>query len=492
MTSIRSRFSLLLLGLLAWATTACLPEKQNEAKNAQMEQSAQAATYGASPMWAKSANIYEVNVRQYTPEGTFAAFAEHLPRLDEMGVDILWFMPIFPISEEKRKGSLGSPYAVADYTATNPKLGDMATFRKVVQKAHELGMYVILDWVPNHTGWDHPWIKEHPDWYTKGQNGKITDPINYEAGEPWNWTDVADLNYDNPDMRLEMISELRWWLQEVGIDGYRMDVAHGVPYDFWAQCSDSLRKTRPDLFLLAEAEDDTLLNEQWFAMDYAWSFHHLINDLAIHESSLPDSVYAKKDTTRQVTANDLMAWYQEDRGQVKHGYHMHFITNHDENAWAGPVPARMGDAADALAVLAFTFDGMPLIYSGQEAGLDRRLAFFEKDTIDWQDVPRQPFYTRLLTLKHDHEALWNGQMGARAQRLTTANDEAILAYTREKNGDRVIVVLNLSDQPQKVLVPTPGMQGRYQDVMMGKSITVEVKIERNMPPWGYLVLATEG
>lgn len=491
MTLSRSTFRLLLLGLLAWAITSCLPEKQKDAQAAQGDELTSHATYGASPLWAKSANIYEVNVRHYTPEGTFAAFAEHLPRLDEMGVDILWFMPIYPISEAKRKGGLGSPYAVADYTATNPEFGDMADFREVVNQAHQLGMYVILDWVPNHTGWDHAWIEEHPDWYTKDPNGNITDPINYETGESWGWTDVADLNYDHADMRLEMISELRWWLQEVGIDGYRMDVAHGVPYDFWAQCSDSLRKTRPDLFMLAEAEDDTLLNEQWFAMDYGWSFHHLMNDLAIHESSLPDSVYAEKDTSVQVTANDLMAWLEEDQRRVKHGYHMHFITNHDENAWAGSVQARMGDAADALAVLACTFDGMPLIYSGQEAGLDRRLAFFEKDSIDWQDVPRRAFYTRLLTLKHDHQALWNGEMGGRAQRLTTENDEAILAYTREKNGDRVIVVLNLSDQPQKVLVPTTGMEGIYQDVMTGKSVTVGANIERDMQPWSYLVLAIE-
>ena len=475
------------LALLLLVSVSCLPEDRRSGRELIPEPE---ATYGASPMWAKSANLYEVNVRQYTPEGTFRAFAEHLPRLDDMGVDILWFMPIYPISETKRKGELGSYYAVSDYTATNPEFGSVADFQAVVDEAHRLGMKVILDWVPNHTGWDHVWLEAHPEWFTQDSAGNVIDPVNYETGESWGWTDVADLNYDNDEMRLAMIAELRWWLDSVNIDGYRMDVAHGVPYDFWAQCSDSLRKTRADIFLLAEAEDDTLLNEQWFAMDYAWSFHHLLNDLVVGESSLPAD---EQDVAPgAVTANDLMAWYEQDQQDLRHGYHMHFITNHDENAWAGTVRERMGDAADALAVLAFTFDGMPLIYSGQEAGMNKRLEFFEKDTIEWGEVSKQTFYTRLLSLKHDHKALWNGRMGGPVQRLKTNHDESVLAFVREKSGDNVIVVLNLSDEPVSVLVPTVRLEGKYEDAFTGETVVVGANLEREMQPWAYLVIGKEG
>ena len=189
------------------------------------------------PDWHKNAVIYEVNLRHFTKENTFRSFEAHIPRLKEMGIDILWFMPVNPVSLKNRKGTLGSPYSIGDYYKTNPEFGTIDDFKHMVKAIHDAGMYIIIDWVPNHTGWDNPWITEHPDWYTKDKDGNIIDPIDYNTGKSWGWTDVADLNFDNPEMRLGMIDALKFWINETGIDGYRMDVAHGVPVDFWSQCA---------------------------------------------------------------------------------------------------------------------------------------------------------------------------------------------------------------------------------------------------------------
>ncbi len=421
----------------------------------------------AAPAWAKTSNIYEVNLRQYTEEGTLAAFAEHLPRLKEMGVDILWFMPIFPISETKRKGTLGSYYAVSDFKQVNPEFGTMDEFAELVEQIHSMGMHVILDWVPNHTGWDHVWIEQHPDFYTTDAEGNIIDPINVETGESWGWTDVADLNYDNPKMRAAMINDLLFWIKYVGIDGYRMDVAHGVPFDFWEQTVAALRKEKPDVFLLAEAEIPEQRNEELFAMNYGWAFHHLLNEITHGEKN----------------ANDVEAWYQQSLETYDKGYFMHFITNHDENSWAGTVEERMGDAYKALAVLAFTFDGMPLIYSGQEQGLNKRLEFFEKDPIEWGTFKDAEFYRNLLELKKRNQALWNGSAGARLVRIPTDQPEAVFAFTRERNGDQFTAIINLSDKPQSV---TFEKGYKATDLFTGDKVKIKAGKPFDLPAWGYV------
>ncbi|MEN0049472.1 MAG: alpha-amylase family glycosyl hydrolase, partial [Bacteroidota bacterium] len=302
------------------------------------------------PQWAVNASIYEVNIRQYTPEGTLEAFrTQHLQRVGDLGVDILWLMPIFPISETKKKGVLGSYYAVSNFREINPEFGTMEDFKRLLKDAHDLGLKVILDWVPNHTGWDHVWITEHPDFYTQ-INGEITDPIDPNTGEPYGWSDVADLNYDNPNLRQAMTADLMYWVEEIGVDGFRMDIAFGVPTDYWKEVIPTLRAANPDIFMLAEAEEPELQNsDKLFAATYAWSLHHKLNAIAQQK----DSVAV------------IEEWYKEDQEKYKQGYHMHFITNHDENSWQGTITERMGEAADAMAVLMFTFDGIPLIYSGQ-------------------------------------------------------------------------------------------------------------------------------
>lgn len=432
-------------------------------------------TFEDGPSWAKNANIYEVNVRQYSPEGTFAAFAGHLPRLQAMEVDILWFMPVFPISERKRKGSLGSYYAVSDFTAINPAYGTLEEFKELVDRIHEMGMRVVLDWVPNHTGWDHRWITDHPDWYTRNEQGEITDPLNEETGKPHGWTDVADLNYDNSDLRQAMITDMLFWVKEVGIDGFRCDVAGEVPLDFWETSIAALRAVNPDLFMLAEAEKPELRNTGLFTASYGWSFHHLMNDIA----------QGKK------PASAIGEWLKVDRERFLRGYHMHFITNHDENSWNGTVEERLGPAADAMAVLAFTLQGMPLIYSGQEAGLRKRLEFFEKDSIDWGNYARQGFYRTLLDLKHRNRALWNGKWGGLAVQLPTSNAEDIFAYYREKDGDKLIVILNLSGTYQDIVIDDPELAGDYTNVFGNSTMTVTGNMMMKLNPWDYLVLSNK-
>lgn len=447
------------------------------------------------PDWHKNANIYEVNLRQYTEEGTFSAFREHLPRLKEMGVDILWFMPIHPISEKNRKGELGSPYAIADYKKVNPDFGSMEDFKELIKTIHEAGMYAIIDWVPNHTGWDNPWITEHPEWYTKNDKGEITDPINYDTGESWGWTDVADLDYTNKEMRKAMIDSMAFWVTDVGVDGFRVDVAHGVPVDFWEQATDSLYAIKP-LFMLAEAEKPELLNNGSFVMDYGWEMHHLLNNIAKSrganrtKSTLEKgNIVAHTDGEEERTYNALHidSLLAKKNELYEQGYQMQFTSNHDENSWAGTVFERFGDGHRAFAVLSATFNGMPLIYGGMEAAMDKQLQFFTKDSIPWGDYKYADFYKTLLELKHRNKALWNGSFGGELRKIQTGRDEMVYAFTREKEGDRVVVIINLSAEEQKIRLKGNHFKGVYTEVFSGSKKELDEGVSYNLSPWQYLV-----
>ncbi len=420
--------------------------------------------------WWKNANIYEVNVRQYTPEGTFSAFRQHLPRLKEMGVDILWFMPVHPISETKKKGTLGSYYAISDYRGINPNFGTLVEFKDIIDEAHGMGMKVVMDWVANHTGCDHIWTKEHPDFYNRDAEGNILVPADNE-GKLTDWTDVADLNYDNPEMRKTMIEDMKFWVRESNIDGFRCDVAFFTPDDFWPVVREELDAIKP-VFMLAESENPPHRNMNAFHATYGWSFFHMLNDIA----------KGKKD------ANAIMEWHEKDKTDFNQGFQMSFITNHDENSWNGTIEERMGDAGDAMAVLAFTLTGMPLIYSGQEAGLDHRLQFFEKDSIDWSDMKKADFYATLLDLKHKNQALWNGEYGGDFKRLKTDKDAEVFAYMREKNGDKVVVIINLSADRQTVKIEGEGYEGDYNNVFGNMSVMLNSDKALQLGAWDYLVL----
>ena len=425
---------------------------------------APASAHVTHPAWSRDATIYEVNVRQYTPSGTFQEFETHLPRLKEMGIDILWLMPIHPIGEENRKGSLGSYYSVKDYLAVNPEFGTMEDFKGLVKEIHDQGMYVILDWVANHCAWDNSLVSAYPEWFTLDSTGSMISPVP-------DWHDVVDFNYDNADLRAWMIDALKFWVRETDIDGYRCDVAGMVPQEFWMEARTELDELKP-VFMLAE-DEDPVHHEQAFDMTYSWELHHLMVKIADGKE----------------TARELAKYFRRDASRYSDdAYRMLFTDNHDENTWNGTVFERFGEGAEAFAVLALTAPGMPLVYSGQETGLDKRLRFFDKDTIEWREHPFAEVYTALLNLKHTHRALWNGDEGGRLTPVPTSKDDAIFAFTREKRRDRILVILNLSSASQTFSLRGRTAPGSYRDAFSNHAMTVSVKDKITLGPWEYRVL----
>ena len=416
----------------------------------------------AFPERAKDMNIYEVNIRQYTPEGTIKAFANHLPRLQEMGVDILWVMPVQPISEKNRKGPLGSYYSISDYTAVNPNFGTKEDFKAMVDQAHDLGMLVILDWVANHTGFDHEWTTKK-GWHNVDSAGNVTWPAGTD------WTDVADLNYDNAEMRQAMIDDMQWWITEMNIDGFRCDVAGEVPNDFWEPAIDSLEKIK-DVFMLAEW-DEPKMHDAGFDMTYGWGPHHWMNETA----------------KGHLTADSLESLMEGDSERYgKAAIRMMFTTNHDENSWNGTVFERFGEGHKAWAVWAFTVKGMPLIYSGQEAGLNKRLRFFDKDTIDFSTIPHQQFYSDLLNLKHHNAALYNGEYGGDSKFVHDDNP-MVSTYVREKDSNTVTVIVNLSDEEQTVTYSDAVMEGNYTDALSDEKVAIKLNEGITLAPYQYYI-----
>ena len=385
-------------------------------------------------VWHKNATIYEVNVRQYTTEGTFQAFLPHIERIHDMGIDILWFMPIHPIGEKNRKGDLGSYYSVKDYKGINPEFGNEEDFKAIIEKAHSLDMKVLMDWVANHTAFDHDWTTQHKEWYTLDSLGYLQPPLGTD------WWDVADLNYNNVEMRLAMIDAMKYWLERFDIDGFRCDAASWIPIDFWSQTIDSLNKLKP-VFMLAEAEDPTL-HEAGFDMTYAWEYMHVINGIANRSMYFED-------------LDKLMI--KENSTYAKKAYRLYFTTNHDENSWNGSVFERYGATHLLHTVLTFTIDGMPLLYSGQEAGLNKRLKFFEKDEIAWGNYIYVDFFSALLKLHKMHPALWNGEYGGTFEKMDYEDDD-LYCYQRVKEDNKVFVFLNFSDKVKHLDLKEPIFQ----------------------------------
>ncbi|GAB3886304.1 alpha-amylase family glycosyl hydrolase [Spirosoma agri] len=451
-------------------TMACRDTKKSQTEATNPTDSISVADPSA-PDWAKNATIYEVNTRQFSKAGTFKAVEEQLPRLKELGVDIVWMMPIFPISQKNKKGSLGSPYAVADYRSVNPEFGTMDEFKSLVTRAHALGLRVILDWVPNHTGWDHTWVKEHPDWYTL-VNGKMTVPVDPKTGKPTDWTDVADLDYGNPAMRKGMIDAMQYWVKECDIDGYRCDVAGYVPDDFWAELRPKLDSIKT-VFMLAEWESDPNQFKSGFNMNYGWAIFAMMKNIA--QGKLP---VTSLDTLRASNQKLYPPWY----------YQMLFTQNHDENTQHGTLEESFGPSADAFIVLSSTLEGMPLVYNGMESNLNKRLAFFEKDTIAWGTYAKSDFFKTLLTLKHRNRALWNGTAGGKAEKIVTDHDEAIYAFSRQRDNDRVTVLINLSGQAQTFRLTGQGYEGMYMEVFSRQPMELKQDMSLTLKPWDYKVL----
>jgi glycosidase len=381
--------------------------------------------------WSRQAAIYQVNVRQFSADGSLKAAMADLPRLRAMGVDILWLMPLQPIGKLERKGTLGSYYSIRDYTAVNPEFGTLADARAYVQAAHALGMKVILDWVANHTAFDHPWTHAHKDWYKLDAHGEIF-PVTFHAGEPGeeHWSDVTALDYASPALRDAMIAAMQFWVRETDLDGFRCDVAGLVPTPFWERARRELDAVKP-MFMLAEA-DAPELHRSAFDMTYSWDLAALFHQVGKGEAG----------------AAELRDWVaKEPHGFPASAYRMRFTSNHDFNSWNGTDAELYGDAYLPLAVLTFTLPGMPLIYNGQESRLAKRLEFFEKDPIAWKTHELQPFYTNLLALKHKHPALGNGQYGCAPTLLDVGNDK-LFAFRRVLGADSVTVVVNVTRAAQ--------------------------------------------
>jgi glycosidase len=429
----------------------------------------------AAPAWSRSAVIYEVNVRQFTPEGTFVALEKHLPRLAALGVDVLWLMPVQPIGKLNRKGTLGSYYSISNYTAVNPEYGSEADFKQFVAAAHQHGMKVILDWVANHTAFDNPWTTEHKDYYLLRRDGSISVPLD-ENGKETDWTDVAQLQFANRAVWRAMTSAMRWWVTNTGIDGFRQDHADGPPKAFWDFARASIDSVRPGLFWLAESEDPKLQAD--FEATYGWELHHLLNDVA----------EGKKSTTA------LDAYFARDEQRFpRAAYRMYFTSNHDENSWAGTEFERMGENNRPAYVLCATAEqSFPLLYTGQEASLHKRLRFFEKDTVDWRDTSAVPFYRALFELKHRDTLLWNGAFGAAQRKLRTSGGERVYAFTRSRGAHSIVVAVNFGDAPARVSYTRLPDPGAYVDWFSREHLELESNGTLDIPAHGYRVLVTGG
>ncbi len=426
------------------------------------------STYAPSPVeWSYNATIYEVNVRQFSEEGSFARVEEALPRLKELGIEIVWLMPVHPIGEVERKGSLGSYYSVKDFFDVNPEFGTKDDFRSLVETAHSLDMKVLLDWVANHTAWDNSLTETNPGFFETNDEGNFIPPRGTD------WSDVIQLDYSNPEVHDYMVSALRYWVEEFGVDGYRADVAYLVPTEFWERARRELDEIKP-VFMLAEAHEPEL--HPAFDMGYNWEVHHTMNRIAAGENTVADL---------EQEINNVKERFGRDV------FMMNFITNHDENSWAGTEFDRLGDGVDAFAVLMSTMEGMPLIYNGQETGFDHMLEFFEKDPIVWDfDSPYQDFYSTLFHLKREHPALQNGSRGGEMMRINTSDDESVYAFSRSQNDEHVVVVLNLSDAAVSITLEPGAPAGSYMSLFGDGSFDDGIPASMDLEAWDYHVFVS--
>lgn len=428
------------------------------------------------PEWSKNAAIYQINLRQFTPEGTFRAAATHLPRLKALGVRILWLMPVHEIGVQNRKGSLGSPYSVKDYYSVNPEFGTLDDLKLFVAAAHEHGMYVLLDWVANHTAWDNNLVAEHPEWYARDWKGDVR-PTPW-----WDWTDVIDLDHAVPGVQDYMVEAMKHWVAEVGVDGYRCDVAGFLPLELWRRARRELDAIRP-VFLLAEWESRDL-HRAGFDATYAWSWARALEDIARGRADV----------------SALYRYYSWNESAYPRGaMRMTHVSNHDQNTWEGTPFERFGEALEPAIVLSVVGEGIPLLYSGQEAGNARRLAFFEKDAIAWRAHPVGDLYRRLFALKHRTPALHNGAWGARMIRVPNTAPTRVLSFVRRDAESAVFAVFNLSPEARAVSFRDALHHGRWGEALPpeppggapeppgGAPTLFDASTELSLEPWGYRV-----
>ena len=422
-----------------------------------------------NPEWSYSAVLYELNVRQFTPEGTFAAARERLPFLRSVGIDAIWLMPIYPIGVQGRKGSLGSYYSIRDYKGINEEFGTAADLREFISAAHSLGMRVLLDWVANHTARDARWLEEKPyDWYEREADGT--------AKVPWDWTDTAKLNYSNHDVWLGQIDAMRYWVEEFGVDGFRCDMAMLVPIEFWQEASNELHRIKSDIFMLAEAEEDNLFDSA-FNMSYQWNIHHIMCDIAKGARRVWDM---------------RNAIHSERAKYPREAMRMSFTSNHDENSWSGSEQSRFGAALDVMTVMTFLMPStMPLIYTGQEVGYNHSFEFFERDAIPveaYVENRTTELYRRLTSLKHKERALAAGERGGEMIEIENNAKDCMMTFVREVDGSRVVAIVNLSPYTIHADFRTGIYAGKYYDAISGERVVLSDHVERDIAPWQYQIL----
>ena len=424
------------------------------------------------PEWSRDAVLYQINTRQFTPEGTFAAAQKELPRLKELGVDILWLMPIHPIGEVNRKGTLGSPYSVRDYYAVNPEFGTEQDLRNFIDAAHAQGFHVILDLVANHTAWDNALASEHPDWYEKTWDG------HFRPTPWWDWSDIIDLDWSKPGVREHVGKAMEYWVREFGVDGYRADVAGYVPIDFWETMRARLDAIRP-VFMLGEVQQ-TVHHRAAFDATYAWDWHHTGKRIAKGEAD----------------ATALFGYYAENESLwPREAMRLTYIENHDSNAWEGTIYENYGDGLEALTALAFTGEGLPLVHNGMEACNAHRLAFFEKDPIDWsqrEGCDYGALLKDLIAFRTANPALGNGQWGAVMQQVVNDRPQQLFGWVRQKDGNKVVGLFNLSDTAVEARLADGLAAGTYREFRDGDAVTIAAGDTVSLPAWGFRLLSTGG
>ena len=430
--------------------SACEPKKPNVADNFQLPA-------------VEDVAMYQVNPRVFAPQNSLRAVAARIDSIRELGVNVMWVMPIYPIGIEKGKNS---PYCISDYTAVAPEFGTIDDFKYLAQACHEHGMAIILDWVANHTAWDHPWVSEHPDWYTHDEE---TDTIIHPR--PWDWLDVADLNYDNQDMRRAMTDAMKFWITEVGIDGFRCDVADGVPADFWHDAIDELRQAAQprQIVMLAEGKNVDNFTVGGFDMNYGWDF----KDSIVH-------VFRDGRPASDLISADSAEYAELPAGKVK----MRFTTNHDHATEAAPVVEFISERGSMAAYVATIFlHGGALIYGSQEVGYPDPINFFHYVPVDWSaNSPLYEEYEDLIELYNDHPALRKGELEA-----WPAQD--VLVFQKSLGQERILVMVNVRNAEAEADVPATWQGLKVEDELTDRELTLSST--QALQPFEYLILSVE-
>lgn len=424
------------------------------------------------PEWVDDVVMYEMFIPDFTDEGTFRAAIDRFDELKDMGVNTIWLMPIHPVGEKRAKtdiGALGSPYAVRDYKGVNPQYGSAEDFQAFVDAAHERNMYVIIDWVANHTAWDHPWVSEHPEYYTDGPiDGRFTYPL--LDGDTTDWTDVVDLDFSNQEMRAKMIDAMQFWVREFNIDGYRCDVAHQVPLDFWETAIDSVESVKPVLMLAEAAEPE--MHDVGFDLTYAWPYYGTLKD--VWENERPASaLLTQVDTTLDTLHPEA--------------HRLRFTTNHDETMWdATPLELFDGrDGSEAAFVLTTTLPGVPLMYNGQELGIADTVSFFAAQPYDWnQTDTMMPFYSTYLNLYQSSTALRDGDF-----EVLAPDAENVALYRRFTDNQNLIIAVNLREEATTIDLPTAYQEASLTNVLTNTTVPGSTL---SLEPHGYHILAVGG